>query len=73
MIKIFGKPPEFFDIFGLIAFSIIFFIGIFMFLNQGVLPIWISYFLIFLGFLGIFVDGLIVRKIFINWLKNKNV
>jgi len=59
-----GKQPEFFDIFGLIVFSYLFIIGIWM-LKGKKLPDWSGFVILLIAVLGLIVDGSIVIRKFI--------
>jgi len=60
-----GFRPEFFDIFGLIVFTYLFVVGIWMFKQKRKIPNWIKFPILTIGILGFIVDGFIVLKTFI--------
>ncbi len=61
--------PEFFDIFGILTFSVIVYIGARgLFWGEQVAP-WGLWFLFLIGIAGLIVDGTIV---YITYLKRKN-
>ncbi len=59
------KRPEFFDFFGLIVFTFLFIIGIWMLKSRKKLPDWIGFTILLIGILGLIVDGAIIIRIYI--------
>ncbi len=57
--------PEFFDIFGLAAFTIILLIGIWILKAKNKVPNWIGIILMIIAILGLIIDGFIVIKTYI--------
>lgn len=57
---------EFFDIFGLVTFLFIFFVGIYSLFFPP--KVWMSILLIIIGILGLIVDGVIV---YLTYLKKR--
>lgn len=51
---------EFFDVFGVVTFIVIFFIGIYSLFFS--LEVWMSFLLIIIGILGFIVDSIIVYR-----------
>ena len=57
-----NSPTEFFDIFGLLTFTFLFAMGIWMFKSKKRLSDWVPLTIMFIGILGLIVDGFIVIK-----------
>lgn len=68
----FSKFPraEFFDIFGVGVFSVVTLLAGWALATGKGVPLWGLWFLFFVGFLGIFVDGTIVNKTYGNNAKH---
>ncbi|MFH1608042.1 MAG: hypothetical protein ABIA78_02820 [archaeon] len=56
--------PEFFDIFGLVVFIFLFFVGMKMVKKQKI-PEWAGYIVLLIAVLGLIVDGTIVIKTYL--------
>lgn len=59
-----NKEPEFFDIFGLITFGFLFWVGSWM-IQKNKKPAWLSFTILILGILGLIVDGSIIIKTYL--------
>lgn len=58
--------PEFFDIFGIVTFSLITYISVrALFFNESV-PFWALIFLLIVGVLGFIIDGTIVYRTYVQ-------
>lgn len=64
--KIFGQKPEFFDIFGLITFSVLTYIGYISLTLHNPLLDWQNYFILVVGILGLIIDGTIVYRTYLK-------
>ena len=58
------KRPEFYDIFGFVAFIFVTITATWSMASQKALPLWSSIILLVIGLLGLIVDGTIVFKFF---------
>lgn len=61
--------PEFFDIFGLLTFAFILFIGVYSFYYP--LSFWMSVVLMIIGLLGMIIDGTIVYRTYLRRKKRR--
>ncbi|MEK7070552.1 MAG: hypothetical protein AAB966_01985, partial [Patescibacteria group bacterium] len=61
--------PEFFDIFGILTFSVLIYLGAQALFFGEQVPHWGLWFLFLIGIAGLIVDGTIV---YITYLKRKN-
>ena len=52
--------PEFYDTFGLVIFTLLIVVGIWMRLAKNKLPNWVAYLIITRGGVGLLIDGTIV-------------
>jgi multidrug transporter EmrE-like cation transporter len=62
-----GHSPAFYDIFGLVVFTFLTSVGIYMINKPKDPPQIIWFILIIIGLLGLFVDGSIVIGEFLKW------
>jgi len=62
-------PPEDFDILGVFAFSSITAIALYALITGNALPKWVLFYLLFVGIVGLIIDGTIV---YIMFLKKRN-
>jgi predicted membrane channel-forming protein YqfA (hemolysin III family) len=62
--------PEFFDLFGLVIFIGLIFIGVWHFYTKKRLPDWVAFSLIVIGLLGILVDGVTSFVLIKKWILN---
>jgi multidrug transporter EmrE-like cation transporter len=60
-----GHSPAFYDIFGLVVFTFLTGVGIYMLKNPKNPPKWIWFILLTIGLLGLIVDGSVILKEFI--------
>lgn len=60
--------PEFFDLFGLIVFLGLIFIGIWHFYSKKRLPDWVAFSLMVIGIMGLIVDGTTSFQIIKEWV-----
>jgi hypothetical protein len=60
-----GNQPEFFDLFGLVVFAFLFWVGYKMLKSRKRLPDWVGFVILLIAILGIIVDGYIVIKTYI--------
>jgi hypothetical protein len=57
-----GNRPEFFDIFGLMVFSFLLIISIWMLRTKKRLPEWVGFVILLISITGLIIDGFIVIK-----------
>lgn len=60
--------PEFFDLFGLILFLGLIYLGLFELTSKKPIPDWAAFSLIVVGLLGIIVDGATSFTLIKNWI-----
>ena len=64
-----GQRPEMYDFLGLVTFSFLLGVGIYMLKHPKKHPKWIWYTLMLIGILGLIVDGgIIVQEFILKWL-----
>lgn len=58
--------PTFYDWFGLVVFTFLFFIGYFILFEKKTLPDWAGFIIFLIGILGLIVDGTIIIKTYFS-------
>ena len=64
-----GQRPETYDFLGLVIFSFLLGVGVYMLKKPKKTPAWIWYILMLIGILGLIIDGgVIIREFILKWL-----